>query len=278
MCNDFPSDILPWLHLKNKGIIVHQVRAAGPVLSAEEVKSALKPRTRVVCLPHVHTFSGWALDIVAIGQLCRKYGILFIVNGSQAVGAFEVNVADLPVDAIVCAGYKWLLGPYATGFCWLKTEVRGRLDYPQAYWTAMMDAASLNSSAEIVLKDNHLARRYDVFATANFFNYVPWKASIEYLAGIGIGQVARHNKTLVDQIIDGLDKKQFECLSPALRGQRTNIVVFSHQNKAQNTKIFERLRKHGLHLALWKGVLRAAPHIYNTPKDIERLLSVLHNV
>lgn len=276
MRNDFPSDILPWLHLKKKGVVVHQVKGAGEALTVAEVRAALDPHTKVVCLPYVHTFSGRQLDIVAIGRLCREYGILFIVNMSQAIGAFEVDISSLPIDAVVCAGYKWLLGPYGTGFCWIKSNVRRRLDYPQAYWIALMDEQTLSSTDELALKEEDSARRYDVFATANFFNYVPWQASVGYLSGIGMDKVHAHNQGLVDMIVDGLDKKRFECVSPAAKGERTNIVVFSHKDKARNAEVFSYLKEHGVHGALWKGYLRFAPHIYNTKGDIERSVSALY--
>ena len=275
MRNDFPTDILPWLHLKDKGVLVHQIQPAGEVLTLAEVEAALTPKTKVVCLPQVHSFSGWPLDITAIGNMCHRHGILFIVNMSQTIGAFEVNVAGLPIDAVVCAGYKWLLGPYGTGFCWVKTELRERLEYPQAYWISLMDENALSTKDEIVLKKDRSSRRYDIFGTANFFNYVPWKASIEYLFNIGMAQVQGYNQLLVDRIIDGMDIEQFELLSPVDKGRRTNIVVFSHRDRARNANILEYLKTQGVYAALWKSKLRLSPHIYNTMEDIERLLSVL---
>lgn len=256
--------------------MVHQVKPKGEALTLQELQEALTSKTKAVCLPYVHTFSGWRLDIAAMGELCRAKGIVFIVNMSQAIGAFEVDIASLPVDAVVCAGYKWLLGPYGTGFCWIKNDVRRKLDYPQAYWISLMDENTLASTEELTLKEDTSARRYDVFATANFFNFVPWRASIEYLLDAGMEEVGRHNRDLVDRIVDGLDK-QFELISPSSRSGRTNIVVFSHKDRARNEQVFGYLKEQGLHGALWKGKLRVAPHIYNTAQDIDRLLSALRN-
>ena len=275
MQNDFPTDILPWLHLKNKDIVVRQVKGVGEVLAVDEIAALINNKTKVVCLPYIHTFSGHALDIVAIGRLCRAHGILFVVNMSQAIGAFEVNMADLPIDAIVCAGYKWLLGPYGTGFCWMRKSVREQLNYSQAYWISLMDERSLGSTEEIFLSEDRSARKYDVFATANFFNYVPWISSIKYFLGIGMGEVARHNQHLVRMIIDGLDVR-FTCVSPVSEQARTNLMVFSHKNQAENIKVFEYLKGCGLHLALWKGKMRISPHIYNTEKDIVEFLGALN--
>jgi len=275
--NDFPTDILPWLSLQQKGVIVHQLKAQNHVLTLQEIQKAINRRTRLICLPFVHSFTGFKEDIKNIGKLCRSQGILFIVNLSQAVGSFEVDLTQWDLDAVVCAGYKWLLGPYGTGFCWIRKDIRQELKYDQNYWISLMDEASLNSEGLINLKDDHSARRYDVFGTANFFNFVPWKASIDYLLSLGLDHVNRHNQLLVDQMINGLDQKKFFLISPYPKKERTNIVVFSHTDASQNPILYEFLKGKGFYLALWKNKLRISAHIYNTQQEIEGLLSVLNN-
>ncbi len=275
--NDFPTDILPWLSLRQKGVIVHQLKAKDQLFTCLELEGAFNKRTRLVCLPLVHSFSGYKLDIVSIGKLCRSHGILCVLNLSQAAGAFAIDLSQWELDAVVGAGYKWLLGPYGTGFCWIRKEVRERLNYPQNYWISLMDETSLKTEGPIDLKDDHTARRYDVFGTANFFNYVPWTASIEYLLSLGLDQVEKHNKALVDQLVEGLDDKSYALISPRQKKERTNIVVFSHKDPAQNVRLLEVLQNKGFYLALWKNKLRASPHIYNTADEITPLLKVLNN-
>ena len=275
--NDFPTDILPWLSLGPKGVIVHQLKAQNHVLTPQELEKAINRRTKVICLPYIHSFTGFKLDIEAIGKLCRSHGVICVVNLSQAVGAFEVDLSQWEVDAVVCAGYKWLLGPYGTGFCWIRKEIREQLNYAQNYWISLMDESSLNSEGPIILKNDHTARRYDVFGTANFFNYVPWRASIEYLISIGTDHIAEYNRVLVDQLVDGIDSGSFDLISPRAKPERTNIVVFSHKDASQNTRLFDFLKNKGYYLALWKNKLRASPHIYNTSLEIKGLLTTLND-
>jgi len=273
--NDFPTDILPWLSLEHQGVIVHQLRANEYVLSLEEIKKAINTNTKLVCLPFIHSFTGYKQDITSIGKLCRAQGIYCVVNLSQAAGAFPIDLSDWDVDAVVCAGYKWLLGPYGTGFCWMKKELRVQLRYAQNYWISLMDEVSLSHEGPIHLKEDYSSRRYDVFGTANFFNYVPWQASIEYLLTIGLKNVDQHNQGLVDCFIDGLDQESFNLISPTSKPERTNIVVFSLKDQTQNSHLFDYLKEKGYHLALWKNKLRVSPHIYNTLQDVNGLLKVL---
>jgi len=274
--NDFPTDILPWLSLQEKGVIVHQLKAKEYVLTVDEIKKAINTQTRLICLPFIHSFTGFKQNIKDIGSLCREYNILFVVNISQAAGTFEIDLSQWSIDAVVCAGYKWLLGPYGTGFCWIKKELREKLKYPQNYWISLMNEKTLSDEGPIILMDDHSSRRYDVFGTANFFNYVPWQASINYLLELGLDKVEKHNQALVDFFIDGFNWDSFMLTSPAIKNERTNIIVFSHGDPSKNSPLFEFLKDKGFYLALWKNKLRVSPHIYNNLQDMEGLLNALN--
>jgi selenocysteine lyase/cysteine desulfurase len=81
----------------------------------------------------VHSLSGWTIDLNGIGSLCRARGVTFVVNASQALGVRPIDVRRAPAEVLISARWKWLLGPYATGFCWVRPELLARLDYNQSY-------------------------------------------------------------------------------------------------------------------------------------------------
>jgi selenocysteine lyase/cysteine desulfurase len=275
MQNDFPSDILPWLGLQIKGIVVRQIKSENHVLTPDEISAAISPKTRVVCLPHVHTFSGHVLDIQSIGKICHQHKIIFIVNMSQSLGNRAIDVGALPVDAITTAAFKWLCGPYGTGFCWMRKELRESLNYNQAYWCSIMRPQDLIHEDQLVLKEDTSSRRYDVFGTANFFNFYPLTRSVQYLLDIGLDRVERYIDQRVCEVIDGLKSAEFNLISLTANGARSALVVFSHKDRTQNLEIFNFLKQHKIHLALWKGNLRVSPHIFITPENIRQFLTVL---
>lgn len=275
MQNDFPTDILPWLALQDRGVVVRQLPSQGPVIQPGELFAAVTAATRLVCLPHVHTFSGHVVDIETIGRFCRERGIIFVVNFSQSAGCMPLDFEKLPVSAMTSAGFKWLCGPYGTGFCWMTPQLRESLQYQQAFWVNVMTAAELASTGELRLNDDHSSRRFDVFGTANFFNFVPLTASINYLSGIGIAEVQRIIREHVEHFISGLDKTRYTLLSPREPAARSALVVFSHSDPRRNPEIFKTLSQQGIYTAFWKGHVRVAPHIFNTPGDIAKILAVL---
>lgn len=276
MRGDFPSDILPWLGLERLGVRVRQLEPKGAVLSPDEIADAINPRTRLFCVTWVHSFSGHGIDLDAVGAVCRRRGVLFVANASQALGARPLDVATAPVDAVVCAGWKWLCGPYATGFCWIRRDLLASLVYNQTYWLSMLTSDDLGQEAlDLTLAADVGARRYDVFGTANFFNFAPFAASIEYLLAIGLAAVREHDEALVDRFIAGLPRDAFDLLSPEAGPARSTLVFISAKDRARNRAIHERLAAAGIHVAFRAGSLRVAPHIYNTPCDIDRALAAL---
>jgi len=278
MQNDFPTNILPWLGLERKGVIVKQIKPRERMLQAEEIQEEITPRTRIICLSHVHSFSGHRLEVEEISKLCRSHGIKFVLNIVQSLGNMPLNIRSMNVDAVVAVGYKWLCGPYGTGFCWIKEDFRRELDLNISYWSSYLTEEELKNEGPLVNKNQNSARKYDTFGTANFFNYVPWTAAIRYWLKIGIDQVHEYNQSLIDQLIQNLDQTKYKIISPVDQEKRTNLFVFSHQNSERNEEIFETFKKKKIFPAIWKGNIRLTPHIYNTIEDIDKVLFVLNQL
>jgi len=276
---DFPSDILPWLALRRRGVTVRLIEPRNHVIQADELSANLTAATRLLCTTWVHSFSGFAVDAQSLAEVCRANGVKLVMNVSQALGTCPLNVSTLPVDAISGVGFKWLCGPYGTGFCWMRPELRESLEYNQAYWLAMQTADDLaKEPGELELKTDLGARAYDVFGTANFFNFKPWTASIEFLLEQGIETIAAHNQSLVSRFIEGLDAAKYDLLSPRQGADRSTLIFISHKQSDRNGEVYQKLISHGIYCAFRAGKLRFSPHLYNTVEEIDQALAVLHAV
>jgi selenocysteine lyase/cysteine desulfurase len=273
---DFLANIFPWLPFEEDGLRVRALEPRGGVVEPDELEAALSPRTRVFCTSWVSTFTGHLADLAALGEVCRAHGVTFVVNATQALGRRPLDVTELPVDALTCAGYKWLCGPYATGFAWFHPSLVESLRPRQAYWLAMPDDVELdlNDEGDYELRDDLGARAFDVFGTANFFDFMPWRASVDYLVGRGIAQAAEHTDRLVRRLVEALEEAAYRIVGPT-GDSRLSIVVASHADPAVNPRLHAELADAGVDVALRAGNLRIAPHLYNSDADVERALEVL---
>ncbi|HZU38423.1 MAG TPA: aminotransferase class V-fold PLP-dependent enzyme [Gemmataceae bacterium] len=274
---DFPSVLLPWLALEDRGVRVRYVEPARHLPEPGELSAALTARTRLFCTTWVHSFSGVACDIQALGSICRSNGTRFVVNASQALGARPFD-ASVPVDAILGVGFKWLCGPYGTGFLWMRPDLLRSRHVRQAYWLAQMTATDLGKDDLEVTRPMGppTARTCDVFGTANFFNFKPWAAALEYLLGVGIERIAAYDQQLVQHLLEGLDPAKFDLVSPREPARRSTLVFISHKERERNRELHARLKEQGIDAAFRRGIIRLAPHLYNTTDDIDRALALLH--
>jgi len=69
----------------------------------------------ILALSHVQYITGYRLDLETIGNVCRKKGIIFILDGTQSVGLYNYNFSVLPLDVLITSNYKWMNGGYGSG-------------------------------------------------------------------------------------------------------------------------------------------------------------------
>jgi selenocysteine lyase/cysteine desulfurase len=179
------------------------------------------------------------------------------------------------VDAVVSCGYKWLCGPYGTGFAWLHPDLLDRLRPQQAYWLAMKAGGRLDQTRGTSIRDDLGVRAFDVFCPAAFATTLPWIASLELLIGTGIGAVAGWDQRLVDRLVAGIDPERYRLVSPASGPARSTLVVLSPAD-GDSERRHQRLTEAGIDIAYREGNLRISVHLFNGPAEIDRVLAVLH--
>jgi cysteine desulfurase/selenocysteine lyase len=277
LADEFPATVFPWLVAERAGARVRPLQLDGQVLEPERLERELTGRTRVVSLNWVRSLTGHVVDLAALNDVCLAADVNLVVNATQGVGALPLDVGPLRVAAISCSGFKWLCGPYATGFAWIRPDVLATMRPVQSYWLALPDGVELDLNLEGAhrLRDDLGARAYDVFGTANFLNFMPWTASLEYLLDLGLDAVAAHDQGLVGRLIDALRERPFRFVSPTDPGKRAAIVVVSAEDSARNEELYRRLTAAGIDVALRAGNIRCSPHLYNTREEIDRAADVL---
>jgi len=272
---DFPADVFPWLMLRTRGVLVRFIKRQREGIDAGQLAAAISPRTRLFCTAWVNSFTGCAIDSDSIGEVCRDHRVIFVLNASQGLGARVLDVQKSPVDAITCCGSKWLCGPYATGFCWFTPSLRESMVPTHAYWLTMQAGDSLDKMRDYWLRTDLGARTWDVFCTANFLNFVPWRAAVEYLLQIGTRAIAQYDESLVSKLLENLDEDRFELISPRRGNQRSTLVVLRPRGAQQANVWLARLSACGFHVALREGNLRISPHIHNTGEEVSMLVNAL---
>ncbi len=274
--DDYPANVYPWLELERRGVVVRRLRAESPgEVTPELVKSALSDRTRLVALASCHFFSGYRLDVEAIGALLSARGILFALDAIQTLGAFPLDVVRAHVDLLSADAHKWLLGPMAMGIVYVAERhfetVRPTL---LGAWNVQCPKYLTQETIEFV----STAQRYEpgVLNTSGVYGM---KAALELLLEQGVDRIAARLLELKAVLLGALKPMGFEVLGPVLGPNASGITTVWHPHR-QASSLFQALEAGGVvaslrHDRAGKEYLRFSPHFYNTEAELLRVAEVL---
>ncbi len=272
---NFPSNLFTWLHLRRRGVVVKVAKPQGACLVPDDVAPLLTRRTKVLALDWVSYTTGARIDVAAFGELARRVGAAFVVDATQGIGAMEFDVAKIPADAVAVAAYKWLLGPYATGFAYLRPELRDRLDLGTVNWLTVEGSEEFDS---LPVVDFHLPRTagiFDVPDTANFLNMYALDASLEFVQSVGVKTVTAHCRRLLDRLAEGLRARGFRMSAAAEPAHNSTILCFQADSPETTRQLHERLKGRHFAISLRHDMIRVSPYLYNTEDEIDALLGTL---
>jgi cysteine desulfurase / selenocysteine lyase len=275
---EYPANVYPWMEASRKhGIELVMVpeetdEQGRRQVRIEKILAELEnPRTRVLTLSHVEFASGQRHDIARLGAVCRERGILFNVDGIQALGALPVDVVAMNIDFMGACGHKWMCGPPGAGLFYIR---RGLLDRVRPL---VIGASSVINDQDYGNYDFTLkpsARRYES-GTPNLLGFFGFAAALKLLSEAGIDAIADRLKTLTDRFINGIELRGYRVVSPRAKGMWSGIVCFTSPAHSHD-ELVKRLRKeHRIEIALREGRLRCSPHFYNTEAQIDQVIEAL---
>ena len=275
---EFPLQYTAWKPMEEReGLKLSIVSPRGRFITADDLIAALTPRTRVISVSMVRYDDGSLLDAARVAGACHKQGALLLLDASQCCGAIPMDVNQLGADFIVSAGYKWLLSSFGTGFFWVKSEHLAMMRPGPFYWMALMGSDNFSALNFEDPKPEANAKRWDSPEWASYFNFnlVAMDVSVDFVLRAGPEAVAEHNKRLIELMFERLPKDRFVPASPLDPVRRGPYGCFAARSKEKTAEIYQRLRKENVVVSLREGNIRVSPHLYNTERDIDRLISVV---
>jgi cysteine desulfurase / selenocysteine lyase len=273
---EFPLQYATWKPMEEReGIKVTAVKPSGTFHSTDDFIAALTPRTRLVSVSHVRFDNCAMIDAAKLAAACHAQGALLLLDVSQSCGAVPMDVTQMGADFLVCAGYKWLLGPFGTGFFWAKHEHIAKMRPGPFYWMA---AEGVNNFADLATappRPANAAKRWDAAETANYYNLAALEGGLELVLRAGAETVAEHNHRLIEQLFERLPKDRCVVASPLERERRGPYGCFQARTAAKTRELYEKLCAENVITSLREGKIRVSPYLYNTEQDVDRLVQLI---
>jgi selenocysteine lyase/cysteine desulfurase len=270
---EFPSNVYPWLALREFGVEVDLVRPLGdggtlPIAEFERVLAS-GPPPKVVAVSWVQYGRGWRTDIAALARLSHDAGALLCVDAIQGLGVLPAALADWNIDFAMAGGYKWLLGPEGVGVFYIAEHVRDRLRPLEPGWASVAHRGDYDN-LDLVWADS--ARRFEA-GSPNMIGTMAFGASLQLLLDAGVDAIWSHVDGLCDRLVEGLTAIEgVRVLSDRSSEGRSGIVTFAIDGVSSN-ELAEQLKRADFVCGSRGGGIRIAPHGYNTVDEIDALVA-----
>jgi selenocysteine lyase/cysteine desulfurase len=280
---EFPAQHCTWVPLSaTRGINLRIATPRDRFITSQDFLDHITPRTRLVSASLVRFDDGSLLDAARLatglaGTRCR-----LLLDVSQCCGALPLDLRALGADFAVCAAYKWLLGPYGTGFVWARREHLAQIPPGPFYWQAASTDQEFHAldfdpdaAGNYAWKPPVSASRWDAAETAGFIHLSAWAASLEFVLRAGPATVREHNRALLQELVDRLPADRCVLASPREAAARGPYLCVAARRADATSALYAALQEKKIYVSLRNNALRIAPYLYNTPEDIERFLRAI---
>ena len=221
---------------------------------------AVDDRTALVASSHVSWISGRVIDSAAL----RDAGVPVLLDGAQGLGAIPVDVRELGCDFYAASGQKWLCGPDASGYLYVRRDHAVSLDAP---WPGYLTLATTEDALAFDQHPN--AARFDTGSPPS--GALPWAmAAFDVLAQAGFGRIHQRGIALAGRLAELLRERGLQV---APRGASTLVSWRSDDAEAD----VERLAAQGIgvrHLP-GRGLVRASVGAWITEEELDRMAAAV---
>ncbi len=272
----FPSNIYAWRRVADEAgasvrIVTRPEGPAGSDLTAAIV-DAIDERTAAVAIGTVHWTDGAAIDVRAVGEHARRVGAVYVLDGTQSVGALPFDVGAVRPDVLIVAGYKWLLGPYGIAVAFFGERFADGVPIEEP-WIVREGSEDFRTLVDYQDRYRPGALRYDGGGMSNFITVPMLRAALELLREWTVPAIQDYCTALIGPLRAAADARGWPLSSGG-----DHIVGIQVPEGSDLDALRAALERAQVSVSLRGSAVRVSPHVYNDPDDVEALIAVLDEV
>ena len=238
----------------------------------EHLLDAIDSKTAIVSVPHVHWTDGTLFNLEAIGARCRDVGAALFIDATQSAGALPFDVAAVQPDVVVCAAYKWLLGPYSLAFTWFSERFDDGVPIEET-WIARKNSRDFQHLVDY--QDEYIpgAVRYDMAERSSFFLVPIARASLELILEWTPERIQEYCRTLTADFLRDSAELGYSVEDDAWRG--SHLFGLRMPEGIDLVALKSSLAERNVSASVRGSALRLSPNVYNDDVDMGVLFEVL---
>jgi selenocysteine lyase/cysteine desulfurase len=230
----------------------------------QQFVKAFTPRTKVVHITHLVNWVGQVLPVKKIADEAHKRGIEVIADGAHSFGLFDFKIPDLGADYYATSLHKWLCAPFGSGMLYIRQN-------------KIKNVWALLSNTE---PDGPDIRKFESLGTRSFASEMAIGTAVDFHNSIGTARKFARAHYLKNYWMERVRElpgvKIHTSFKPEFAGA---VALFSIDGMKTSEVESQLLGKYKIHTSPidWENIhgVRVTPHIYHTPKDLDRLVAAI---
>jgi selenocysteine lyase/cysteine desulfurase len=270
---EYPSNFYSWQRLaRERGAQIRTAAARGEGSLTDAIVSAIDRRTAVVAVSNCHWTNGTLIDLPRVAASARRHDAALVVDASQTLGAYPLDIAEVRPDFLVCVGYKWLLGPYGVGYLYVAERWHADGTPLEESWLNRRGADNFATLADYTDEYQPGAQRFNQGASAQFY-LLP-------MALAALTQIAQWTPARVQQQLSEWTR-ELSARTPALGltcpepSQRVGHMIGLTARGPLPPGLFNALAARDVYVGARGANIRVSPHLHSTAADLDRLVATL---
>ena len=274
---EYGSNVLAYLQVAQRfgADVVVVPNDANGQLDPGALAELVDERTRLIGVSHVPTSGGLVNPAAEVGRIAREAGVLFLLDATQSVGQFPVDVDAIGCDLLSGTGRKFLRGPRGTGFLWVRDSALDRLDP----FVAEIRSATWDGARGFTWADG--ARRFETWEYS-YDNLLGLGAAVRQALELGLDAIAERTLALGGRLREQLDA--LPGVSTHDLGAERCAIVTARVEGMATAEVAGALGDAGINVSTTvpednpfdtedrsvHPLVRLSPHYYNTETELDR--------
>ena len=276
------SVMRPLSRLKEDGIEVSIIECSKEgVIDIKDIENEIKPNTRMVICTHASNVTGTIMPVKEVGRICRKSGIIFLVDAAQSAGVLDIDVEDMGIDLLAAPGHKGLMGIQGTGILY----VGERTDL------APLKEGGTGSSSDQIVQPAAIPDKFES-GTLNLPGIISIGAGVSFIKEMGLAKLRKHEENLTRIFLEGV--KNIAGATIYGHGSPATSVVSMNLNNIGSSEFanildeeFEICTRAGLHCSplahMTMGTVEAAAvrfsfGCFNTEDEVAKGIDAIYEI
>jgi len=268
--DNHPSNLTAWNEKAKRygftvGVVMQKNPHPGMEYYIDAYRKAITPRTKLLSFTHLSSTVGDLFPAKELCALAREHNVLSLVDGAQSFGLLDVNLTDISPDFYTGSAHKWPCGARECGVLYINTRAQKQI-WPSIY-SAYSGAVGIS-------------RTFEGFGQRDEATMIAFRTALELQTKVGRAAIEQRSRALAQQLIAGFAKlpevKVWTSPNPSLNGAVVSFMPGSLNPPRLGQALYEKDKIGTAGRGMGdRGGLRASPHFYNSPEEIDRLVSAV---